>query len=231
MTNEECLGRLTASATHDLCNALAVMRESAGLAEDMLRMGKDAAEHNPRLPRLLDALSQVQQQIHKGAALADGMGYLAACVSGGEDVPRHCDLNRVVHFFCTMMARRARGCAVELQACPDSEPVLVPRSEVTALELFRDLLVVFDICVAVGGGMSLRLTPLASLGKGCGAGIACDIPAQGTNVDMALSALTACPLLRPLRKSLWERLLPRGDVRRFVLPAGAGAGAGAENPL
>ena len=38
MTNEECMGRLVVSATHDLRNALAVIRESAGLPEDMLRI-------------------------------------------------------------------------------------------------------------------------------------------------------------------------------------------------
>ena len=35
MTDSQCMGRLLASATHDMRNVLAVIRESAGLAQDL----------------------------------------------------------------------------------------------------------------------------------------------------------------------------------------------------
>ena len=35
MTDSQCMGRLLASATHDMRNVLAVIRESAGLAQDI----------------------------------------------------------------------------------------------------------------------------------------------------------------------------------------------------
>ena len=38
MKDVQCMGRLLASATHDMRNVLAVIRESAGLAADMISL-------------------------------------------------------------------------------------------------------------------------------------------------------------------------------------------------
>ena len=42
MTDSQCMGRLLASATHDMRNVLAVIRESAGLAQDMVQLAAGA---------------------------------------------------------------------------------------------------------------------------------------------------------------------------------------------
>ena len=42
MTDSQCMGRLLASATHDMRNVLAVIRESAGLAQDMVQLAAEA---------------------------------------------------------------------------------------------------------------------------------------------------------------------------------------------
>lgn len=229
MTNEECMGRLVVSATHDLRNALAVIRECAGLSEDMLRMAAEGkGDVNARVPRMLEALAQAQAQVRRGAALAESMGHLANSASGGADgggsPANRCDLNRVVEDFCVMIARRGKACALETEACPAPEPVMAATS---ALDVFRDLLDVFDACAAVGGGAHLRLAPtvLKSAGISTGA-VACEVVSHGENTDMVLAALTSCPLLRPARsgRDSWphwlSRLVPGGQEagRRFVLP-------------
>lgn len=222
MTNEECLGRLVVSATHDLRNALAVIRECTGLVDDMLRLQhKTGPERGDNAPRMLEALAQVQAQVRRGAALAEGMGHMASSAGGGEgeaSVSR-CDLNRVVVDFCTMIARRGKACLLELAACPAPEPVTASAS---TMEVFRDLLDVFDACAAVGGGGTLRLAPVTVQGR---AAVACQVVSDGSNTDMVLSALTSCPLLRPARsgRDAWpewlQRLVPGGEAqgRRFLL--------------
>ncbi len=72
MTDSQCMGRLLASATHDMRNVLAVIRESAGLAQDMVQLAAGADKSAD--PRVIKALKEAQQQILRGAALAECMG-------------------------------------------------------------------------------------------------------------------------------------------------------------
>ena len=99
MTDSQCMGRLLASATHDMRNVLAVIRESAGLAQDMVQLA--AGADKPADPRVIKALKEVQQQILRGAALAECMEYLAQ-VSHSENENAPCDLARVAGTFCLM---------------------------------------------------------------------------------------------------------------------------------
>lgn len=66
MNDSQCMARLLASGVHDMRNVLAVIRESAGLAQDMAALAGAAL---PRGERLLAALTEVQSQILQGAAL------------------------------------------------------------------------------------------------------------------------------------------------------------------
>ena len=59
MTDSQCMGRLLASATHDMRNVLAVIRESAGLAQDMVQLA--AGADKPADPRVIKALKEAQQ--------------------------------------------------------------------------------------------------------------------------------------------------------------------------
>ena len=72
MKDVQCMGRLLASATHDMRNVLAVIRESAGLAADMIALAaeKGGLEHGDRLAA---AMREIQQQVIHGAELAEGI--------------------------------------------------------------------------------------------------------------------------------------------------------------
>ena len=138
MTDSQCMGRLLASATHDMRNVLAVIRESAGLAQDMVQLA--AGADKPADPRVIKALKEAQQQILRGAALAECMEYLAQ-VSHSENENAPCDLARVASTFCLMAARRARAVQMVLESADSEEPVW---SAVPALAVLRALLDIFD---------------------------------------------------------------------------------------
>ena len=97
MTDSQCMGRLLASATHDMRNELA------------------AGADKPADPRVIKALKEAQQQILRGAALAECMEYLAQ-VSHSENENAPCDLARVASTFCLMAARRARAVQMVLES-------------------------------------------------------------------------------------------------------------------
>ena len=81
MNESQCMARLLASAVHDMRNVLAVIRESAGLAQDLAALAAregGAARHE----RLATALSEVQRAVVQGAALAEGMDHMAQ--AGGK---------------------------------------------------------------------------------------------------------------------------------------------------
>lgn len=222
MHNSECIGRLVNSATHDLRNVLAVIRESTGLIQDILQQahkgsGAGALGTCPPLPRpdrLRQALQSVQEQVSHGAELAEAMGYLGQCAEYRDEGAIPCDLTRITRDFCVMATRRGKACALELQCPPTAEPILSP---VAPLEVFRALLNVFDVCVSVGGGVRVRFKPMPQARQQDAAVIACDVLDGGANTDMSIAALTGHPLLSPHQAGWTEKILKGGVRQRFVL--------------
>ena len=195
MTDSQCMGRLLASATHDMRNVLAVIRESAGLAQDMVQLAAGADKSAD--PRVIKTLKEAQQQLLRGAARAE---YLA----------------RVASTFCLMAARRARAVQMVLECADSEEPVW---SAVPALAVLRALLDIFDLCASVGGQVKLRF----SAGRQNKVeGIIIEV-CDGANRDMALAALTGSPLLNARPRPGWQALLMpwRDPAQRFFLSISA----------
>lgn len=209
MNDSQCMARLLASAVHDMRNVLAVIRESAGLAQDMVGLG---AETPPKSERMLAALSEVQRQVAQGAALAEGMEYLAQ-VGGAESSESSgpCDLARVCGIFCRVAARRARAAQMRLLCQESEEPIW---ASAPALEVLRSLLEVFDLCASVGGHVELKF----AAGRWQKTeGIVIEVR-DGANRELALSAMTGSPRLSGMRPGWQAALMPwRDSGQRFFL--------------
>jgi signal transduction histidine kinase len=68
-------GRITAGITHELKNVLAIIRESAGLMEDIISISPDALiSHQDRLRR---ALKKIDDQVGRGVELTDRLNKFA----------------------------------------------------------------------------------------------------------------------------------------------------------
>ena len=212
MNDSQCMARLLASGVHDMRNVLAVIRESAGLAQDMAAL---AGAARPRGERLLAALTEVQSQILQGAALAEGMEFMAQAGGAENENAGPCDLARVCRIFCRMAARQARAAQMRLVSGENEEPVWAP---VPPLEVLRSLLEIFDLCASVGGQVTLKFTA----GRQQKAeGVIIEV-VEGANADLALSALTGSPLLNGLRPGWQAVLMPWRDAGgRFFLSLAA----------
>ncbi|HEU6438751.1 MAG TPA: sensor histidine kinase [Nitratidesulfovibrio sp.] len=100
----ECVGCLAASATHELQNALAVIRESAGLMQDLVSL---CGEGLPHRDRLCTMLSLIQEQVARGGDLAWNLNRLAHAWEEDGEAAR--DLGAVLDEF---VALARRGCAM-----------------------------------------------------------------------------------------------------------------------
>ena len=71
----EFMGRITASATHELRNVLAIVKESAGLVEDLVRASETRGP--PDAARLLKATGRIEAQVARGAELVTRLNRFA----------------------------------------------------------------------------------------------------------------------------------------------------------
>lgn len=221
MNTSQCTARLLASAVHDMRNVLAVIRESAGLAQDLAAMADAPAARNVSgalagKQRLEAALAEAQRSVGQGAALAEAMDYLAQ--SGGAESGEHggpCDLARVNRSFCLLAARQARAAQIGLVSGESAEPVW---AAVPPMDVLRALLEIFDLCASVGGQVQLRFTAGRRQKE---EGIVVEV-LEGANRELALAAMTGSPMLSGMRPGWRAALMPwREQGPRFFLSLSA----------
>ena len=137
----ECVGCLAASATHELQNALAVIRESAGLMQDLVSL---CGEGLPHRDRLCTMLSLIQEQVARGGDLAWNLNRLAhAWEEDGESAR---DLASVLEEF---VALARRGCAMRgVQLSQGDGPAV--RVSAPGLALRASLLRAVRCCLGEG---------------------------------------------------------------------------------
>jgi hypothetical protein len=123
MNESQCMARLLASAVHDMRNVLAVIRESAGLAQDLATLAGGKTVAAPGAERLSSALSEVQRSIIQGAALSEAMDFMAQAGGMEPGSAGPCDLARVSRSFCLLAARQARAAQIQLTSGETEEPV------------------------------------------------------------------------------------------------------------
>ena len=209
MNESQCMARLLASAVHDMRNVLAVIRESAGLAQDLAALAGGKTVAAPGAERLSSALSEVQRSIIQGAALSEAMDFMEPGSAGP------CDLARVSRSFCLLAARQARAAQIQLTSGETEEPVW---ANVPPLAVLRSLLEVFDLCASVGGQVNLRLTAGRRQKE---EGIIVEA-LEGANREMALAAMTGSPMLDGMRPGWRAVLMPWRDAGpRFFLSISA----------
>ncbi|MCR5815074.1 MAG: sensor histidine kinase [Desulfovibrio sp.] len=209
--DSQCMARLLASAVHDLRNVLAVIRESAGLAQDLTALAMRQEQAAPDPQRLAGVLGEAQQSVIRGAALADAMDYVAQAARAEDNAPGPCDMTRVCRFFCLLAARQARAVQMRLESGEAAEPVW---ANVPPLALFGLLLDVLDLCASVGGQVTLRFTAQRHHRE---EGIVVDVP-DGSNRELVLAALAGNPRLESLRPGWKAALMPWREAEpRFFL--------------
>ena len=105
------MGRITAGATHEIKNVLAIIKESAGLIEDLISLG----EKNGRIPveKLTKTLTKITDQVNRGVELSTRLNEFAH--TPDQDAAP-VDLNTAVERVVSLSQRFARLKRVRLEA-------------------------------------------------------------------------------------------------------------------
>ena len=100
------IGKITASATHELRNVLAIVKESAGLIADIVESSDQRG--SPHADRLMRAVGRIREQVNRGADLITSLNKFAHSLDHDE---QKIDLNQAVQqvaFLCQRGARQRR---------------------------------------------------------------------------------------------------------------------------
>jgi hypothetical protein len=105
------MGRITAGVTHEIKNVLAIIKESAGLLEDLITLSKD---HEPPLrDKYLRTLTRITEQVRRGVDLAGNLNEFA---HSADDKVAGVDLNQAVAQTALLSQRFARLKGMTLNA-------------------------------------------------------------------------------------------------------------------
>jgi len=130
------MGRMTAGMTHEINNVLAVIRESAGLAQDLATLG-EAAEFAHR-DRIVACLGQVQTQIDRGGRLTRALNRFAHSVDHDRGAA---SMEELIGLTVALNDRHARQHRVTLEYEPGSDAATVETDLFLFVEALSRLIV------------------------------------------------------------------------------------------
>lgn len=99
------LARLTAGVTHEVRNVLAIVKESAGLVDDLVKAAGPGRAPDPE--RVLGALGRVEAQVARGAELMTSLNRLAHGLDRTEEPLDLAEALLHVERLCRRFARLA----------------------------------------------------------------------------------------------------------------------------
>lgn len=136
------LGKIAASMTHEIKNTYAIILESSGLLSDLLTLQKEGSF--PHKEKFLKVLGSIDDQVHRGVALATRLNQFAHSMDEPVAVIKVASLLELV---VALMQRLARRRGIELQAiAPDldesfrSDPFRVQLVLASVIELLAEAL-------------------------------------------------------------------------------------------
>jgi len=189
------MGRLTASATHEMQNILATIRESSGLMDDLLAMGGENFAHAERFKKGLAVLAE---QVERGMLLTEQLNF---CAHAPEKSPAGADVNEAVRALVGLSRRPAARRKITLALTPGRSGL---RTSLRAVEVMD----------AVGAALeaALELTP-------AGSQVLLSVEEQGGLAVVRLDS----PAFEALRGSpAWAELTALAKARGIGLSAGPG---------
>lgn len=114
------MGKITAGVTHEIKNVLAIIKESAGLMEDLILLCKEDAP--PSKDRLLRTVTRITDQVARGVDLATKLNSFAHTPDDGT---ASVDLNQVVAQATFLSQRFARLKGMTLNVIAGESPCIV----------------------------------------------------------------------------------------------------------
>lgn len=149
------IARLTASATHELRNVLAIVKESSGLVADLVAAAAPGGGPSPE--QTGRALERIQRQVARGAELATSLNRIMHGLDHDEERVELADALRHGSRLTLRFAQQ-RGREIEVEAGAEETDGLTVRAN--ALDLYMGLVTVMEACLdAIPEGSALVVRP------------------------------------------------------------------------
>jgi hypothetical protein len=162
------VGKMTAGFTHEVKNVLAIIKENAGLMEDILSMAQGSSF--PKFERLSRAIASIQEQADRGVELSNHLNRFAH----SADYPRvQVNLNTILGQLSLLAQRFARLKEVTLEVALCDHPVQI---ETCPVSFQMALFIGMECCwntMPSGGRVSMRVMEIgrdAAIGFSCANG-------------------------------------------------------------
>jgi signal transduction histidine kinase len=133
-------GKMAASMSHEIRNALAIISENAGLLKDFTLMVEKGMPMDPE--RLKALAEKVMKQVRR----ADGIvGIISRCAHSIDESATTVDLGEIVEFVVGLSGRSALARGMSLKPKPPADPV-----RITTTPFFLENLVSLCLDFAMG---------------------------------------------------------------------------------
>ncbi len=187
------MGKITAGVTHEIKNVLAIIKESAGLLEDLISLSQDDL---PPPDKFLRVLTRINGQVTRGVDLSASLNAFAHT---GDELRASVDLNQAVVQSAFLSQRFARLKRITLSAFPCEKP-LVATTDPLAFQmlLFQCVDLLMNL---LGAGSVITLEPtdrdgvhvrISGAGDASGPGRAASIvPSDGDAWDLVQTLATS----------------------------------------
>jgi hypothetical protein len=177
------MGKVTASMTHEIKNVLAIIRESAGLAQDLLTAAKES--DFPHKEKLFGIMGKIDKQIERGA---DIVSRLNAFAHAPDRETSHEDLNTVLDQMVHLSHKLGRSNGVSFIGERSADAIMLDGNPMKTRTIIYQVLEF--LAPLIGKGAEIRLRPLKN-SKGS-PGIEISIKAAGS-VDYSAEKILGSP--------------------------------------
>lgn len=99
----EFFGKITAGITHEMKNVLAIIKESAGLMEDIMSLSAEASI--PHQDKIQNSLTKIKTQVRRGVELTNRLNRFA---HSSDETPAKIDLHETAEQLIALSQRFAR---------------------------------------------------------------------------------------------------------------------------
>ncbi|MFH0960688.1 MAG: hypothetical protein V1897_18530 [Pseudomonadota bacterium] len=152
------MGKVTSSMTHEIKNVLAIIRESAGLAQDLLVSAQDTAfPHKERFSKIMD---KIDKQVERGAEIVSTLNSFAHLP---DHEVRNEDLNSVIDQMLLLSGKLSRTNGVKFLIEENTKSVFMEADPLKSrMTLYR---ILEFLAPLMGKGSEIRLKSMKN-GKG-----------------------------------------------------------------
>jgi len=148
------MGKITAGVTHDIRNVLAVIRESAGLLEDLLLATNDGSF--PPREKFQAVLARIGKQVARGVDLINALNQFA---HNPDQPTAQIDINQALDQLVVLSQRFALSKRVSLKAIASDRPILLSCDPVKLqMIVFQGIDLLLHV---VSAGAAIEIRPIA----------------------------------------------------------------------